>query len=276
MSNISFIIHPTVKIALGIEYDGSNYCGWQRQKKTVSIQSCLEHALTKIANTPLTVACAARTDSGVHATGQVVHFVTNVQHNKNAWIMGVNNYLPSNIAVSWVRFVTDDFHARFSAISRCYRYIIYNNRYRPAILKQGITHFYHPLDANRMHDAAQVLLGEHNFTSFRAARCQSCTPWRNIKYINIIRRGKYIIIDIKANSFLYHMVRNIVGSLTKIGTGKKDKNWLAELLILKNRKLAAATAPPEGLYLVSIDYPKYFFLPKQPLGPLFLTDDTLL
>lgn len=222
---------------------------------------------------PINVLCAGRTDAGVHATGQVLHFKTSVYRNNTAWSMGINTYLPRDISVHWASIVAKDFHARFTATARRYRYIIYNNYNRSGIFHKGMTHFYRPLDAVRMHYAAQSLLGEHDFTSFRAAQCQSRTPWRNIKNIKVTRQGAYIIVDIKANAFLYHMVRNIVGSLIEIGCRKQSESWLANLLDLKDRSMAGATAPAAGLYLVSVDYPERFSLPSTPLGPLFLSDD---
>ncbi|CNK23853.1 tRNA pseudouridine synthase A [Yersinia mollaretii] len=263
----------SLKIALGIEYNGSRYFGWQRQLEVTSVQACLEAALSKVANAPIGVFCAGRTDAGVHATGQVVHFVTTAVRKDAAWTMGVNSHLPSDIAVRWVKTVDDDFHARFSATARRYRYIIFNHRYRPAVLAQGVTHCHMPLDAERMEQAAQCLLGENDFTSFRAVQCQSRTPWRNVKHVKVTRHGAYIVVDIKANAFVHHMVRNIVGSLIEIGCGNQDVTWMAELLALKDRARAAATAKAEGLYLVSVDYPEHFGLPAAPMGPLFLADD---
>ncbi|WP_145521980.1 tRNA pseudouridine(38-40) synthase TruA [Yersinia ruckeri] len=262
-----------LKIALGIEYNGSRYYGWQRQLEVRSVQACLEAALTRVANAPIVVQCAGRTDTGVHATGQVVHFVTSAQRKDAAWTMGVNTHLPPDIAVRWVKTVSEDFHARFSATARRYRYVIYNHRYRPAILAQGVTHCYMPLDAEKMERAAQALLGENDFTSFRAMQCQSRTPWRNVKHVKVTRQGAYIVVDIKANAFVHHMVRNIVGSLIEIGCGNQDENWIAELLTLKDRSKAAATAKAEGLYLVAVDYPEHFGLPCVTMGPLFLADD---
>ncbi|AJI94039.1 tRNA pseudouridine(38-40) synthase [Yersinia ruckeri] len=262
-----------LKIALGIEYNGSRYYGWQRQLEVRSVQACLEAALTRVANASIVVQCAGRTDTGVHATGQVVHFVTSAQRKDAAWTMGVNTHLPPDIAVRWVKTVSEDFHARFSATARRYRYVIYNHRYRPAILAQGVTHCYMPLDAEKMERAAQALLGENDFTSFRAMQCQSRTPWRNVKHVKVTRQGAYIVVDIKANAFVHHMVRNIVGSLIEIGCGNQAENWIAELLTLKDRSKAAATAKAEGLYLVAVDYPEHFGLPCVPMGPLFLADD---
>lgn len=260
------------KIALGIEYDGSHYYGWQRQQQVKSIQACVESALTKVAHESIQVCCAGRTDAGVHATGQVIHFETSVIRKDSAWTMGVNSHLPADIAVRWSKDVEPDFHARFSATARRYRYIIFNHRYRPAILAAGVTHYHAPLDAEKMHIAAQALVGEQDFTSFRAIQCQSKSPWRNIKHVHVNRYRDYIVVDIKANAFVHHMVRNIVGSLLAIGCGVQDINWIAELLALKDRTKAAATAKAEGLYLVAVDYPSKYKLPKMTVGPLFLPE----
>ena len=260
----------TCKIALGIEYDGSGYFGWQRQQHVDSIQQRLESALSVIANETITVFCAGRTDAGVHATGQVIHFETTAQRAQGAWTMGVNSHLPDNIAVRWAKSVDDSFHARFSATARRYRYVIYNHRYRPAILAKGVSHCYLPLNEQLMHQAAQYLLGENDFSSFRAAQCQSRTPWRNIHHIAVTRQGEYVIVDIKANAFVHHMVRNIVGSLLEVGAGNQPPQWIDELLKAKDRTQAAATAKPEGLYLVQVDYPLEYQIPKCALGPLFI------
>ncbi|MGK2959972.1 MAG: tRNA pseudouridine(38-40) synthase TruA [Candidatus Malihini olakiniferum] len=261
-----------IKVALGIEYNGSHYYGWQRQAKAESVQEHLEQALSKVADEPITVFCAGRTDAGVHATGQVVHFTTQAHRKDAAWTMGVDAHLPRDIAVRWMKMVDKDFHVRFSATARRYRYIIYNHRYRPAVLARGVTHFHFPLDADRMARAGQCLLGENNFTSFRAVQCQSRTPWRNINHLNVTRHGAYIVVDIKANAFVHHMVRNIVGSLMEVGCWNQPESWIAELLAAKDRTLAAATARADGLYLVAVDYPARFDLPTQSIGPLFLED----
>mgnify|MGYP003624624422 FL=1 len=259
-----------MRIALGIEYDGANYYGWQRQKEVNSVQEELEKALSNIANHPVTVNCAGRTDAGVHGTGQVVHFDTDADRQVSAWTLGVNAKLPDDIAVRWVKNVDDSFHARFSATARRYRYIIYNGVYRPGILSKGLSHYHCDLDAEKMQQAGQFLVGEQNFTSFRALHCQANSPVRTIKYLNITRRSDFIIIDIKANAFLHHMVRNIAGSLIEIGQGKQPVDWLATLLSYKDRAKAAATAKPGGLYLVEVDYPEHFDLPRPACGPLFL------
>lgn len=260
-----------MRYALGIEYDGKNYCGWQRQKSVVSVQQKLEQALSKVADEPVEVICAGRTDTGVNATNQVVHFNTSKIRKDVAWTLGVNTHLPNDIAVTWVKEVDEDFHARFSATARRYRYIIYNNRLRPAILNHGISHYHYPLDEKLMHQAAQHLVGKHDFTSFRTVHCQSHSPVRTIQHCEISRQGEYIIVDIKANAFLHHMVRNIVGSLMRVGQSQESILWIKEVLELKNRCMAGMTAPPEGLYFVEVDYPEQYALPKRPFGPLFLS-----
>lgn len=259
-----------MRYALGIEYDGRNYCGWQRQKSVVSVQQTLERALSKIADEPIEVVCAGRTDTGVNATNQVVHFDTNKTRKDVSWTLGVNTHLPDDVAVTWVKAVSDEFHARFSATARRYRYIIYNNRLRSAILSHGISHFHYPLDEKLMHQGAQHLVGKHDFTSYRTVHCQSHSPVRTIYHCEVSRQGEYIVVDIKANAFLHHMVRNVVGSLMRVGQSQESTSWIKEVLELKNRCMAGVTAPPEGLYFVEVDYPEHFDLPKRPFGPLFL------
>lgn len=261
-----------MKLALGIEYDGSLYSGWQRQPEVLSIQACLERALSTVAAEPVVVHCAGRTDAGVHATGQVIHFDTCARRPDSAWTLGVNANLPTDIAVRWVMWVPDDFHARFSAIARRYRYIIYNHRLRPAILVRGLTHYYHQLDTSAMARAGQCLLGENDFTSFRALQCQSRTPWRNVHHLHVTRHGQYVVVDIKASAFIHHMVRNIVGSLLEVGCGSQPESWIAKLLSCRDRTQAGATAQAEGLYLVAVEYLPRFALPVLPLGPLFLAE----
>ena len=260
------------RLALGSEYDGSRYYGWQRQREVRSVQEKLEKALSQVANESVSVFCAGRTDAGVHATGQVVHFETQAARKDAAWTLGVNANLPGDIAVRWVTEVPESFHARFCATARRYRYIIFNHRLRPAVFQRGVTHFHMPLDAGRMHRAAQCLLGENDFTSFRAVQCQSRTPWRNVMHVQVERYGAWVVVDIKANAFVHHMVRNIVGSLLEVGCGNQPEAWIAELLAAKDRTLAAATAKAEGLYLVAVDYPDAYAIPRTPLGPLFLAD----
>ncbi|BDM63882.1 tRNA pseudouridine synthase A [Shewanella sp. NFH-SH190041] len=261
-----------MRIALGVEYDGSAFYGWQRQAEVDSVQAQLERALSIVANEPIELQCAGRTDAGVHATGQVVHFDTNASRKEGAWTLGVNAHLPDGIAVRWARTVDDEFHARFSATARRYRYVIYNHNFRPGILRQGVSHYHGDIDEGKMHMAAQALLGEQDFTSFRAIQCQSRTPFRNVHRVSVTRQGMYVIVDIQANAFLHHMVRNIVGSLLEIGLGRQPLDWIRTLLALKDRTKAAATAKPHGLYLVDVTYPEDYQLPKLALGPLFMPD----
>ena len=259
-----------MRIALGVEYDGSKYHGWQRQNSFISVQQKLEEALHKIALEPIDVVCAGRTDAGVHATYQVVHFDTEAQRPIKAWTRGVNTHLPPNVGVKWATETSDEFHARFSATARRYRYIIYNHALRPAILHDGITHIYYPLDVQKMHEAAQCLVGKQDFTSFRAVSCQSHSPVRTLSEISVTKKGDYIVLEVAANAFLHHMVRNIVGSLVKVGTGERSVEWMADTLAAKDRTKAGATARPNGLYLVDVTYPDEFVIPKSNLGPIFL------
>lgn len=261
-----------MRMALCLEYDGSRYYGWQRQREVVSVQQCVEKALSKIANAPVEVTCAGRTDAGVHATAQIVHFDVPVPRADVAWTLGVNSNLPAGIAVRWAQQVDGDFSARFSATSRRYRYIIANTRFRPGIHSAGVSHYHQPLDAKVMQEGAQALIGEHDFTAFRASHCQSHTPFRKVSDLTVERRGDYIIVDISANAFLHHMVRNIVGSLIVVGQHLQPPEWIGELLRQKDRTKAAATAKPGGLYLVAVTYPEHYNIPEAPLGPLWLGD----
>ena len=261
-----------MRIALGVEYDGSAYYGWQRQQSVITVQQKLEEGLSKIANHPVSVTCAGRTDAGVHATGQVVHFDTDSVRHRSAWTLGINRFLPENISVRWSKITTDDFHARFSATARRYRYIIYNNTMRSSILARGVTTFFAPLDHELMHQAAQDLVGRQDFSAFRAVNCQANTPIRELSHIRVERMGDYVIVDVQANAFLHHMVRNITGSLLLIGCGEQPVDWIKTLLEGKDRTQAGATAKPNGLYLVDVSYPSHFDLPRKPLGPLFLAD----
>jgi tRNA pseudouridine38-40 synthase len=262
-----------MRLVLGLEYDGASFHGWQRQQEVIGVQQRVEEALSRIANTPINVVCAGRTDAGVHATAQVAHFDTDCVRPERAWTLGVNTYLPDSISVKWVKSVDDTFHARFSATARRYRYIIYNKTLRSAILAKGITHIHAVLDHQLMHDAAQSLVGKHDFSSFRAVDCQAKTATRTMSHIEVSRIADYIVIDVQANAFLHHMVRNITGSLVAIGSGERPVEWLKDILVAKDRTVAAATAKPNGLYLVNVDYPSVFCLPKQHLGPLFLNTE---
>lgn len=208
----------------------------------------------------------------MHATAQTVHFDTQLKRPVKAFTRGINTLLPKDIAVTWAVPVDNKFHARFSAFARRYRYVIYNNSLRSGVFGNGVTHVYKPLDEKRMHEAAQCLLGEQDFTSFRASLCQSKTAHRKMHSIDVYRLQNYVVVDVKANAFLHHMVRNIVGSLVKVGAGEAPVEWMAQLLSAKDRTKAAATALPNGLYLVDVDYPDEYAIPKTDLGPLFLPD----
>lgn len=254
------------RIALGVEYDGSAFNGWQTQlsPRLATVQESLESALSRIASHPVKVYCAGRTDAGVHGSGQVVHFDTSAERPLKAWVAGTNSILSRHCAVKWAQDVPNDFHARFSALSRRYRYCILNARVRPALLASFVTLHHHPLDAAAMHAAGQHLLGEHDFTSFRGTACQSRTPMRQVLALTVTRHGAYVLVDIEANAFLLHMVRNIVGVLMQIGEGRQPVAWTADLLQVRDRKMAAITAPPNGLCLYQVRYPGHFALPAAP------------
>lgn len=259
-----------MRIAVVVEYDGSQYHGWQAQTGLHTIQQSLENALSKVADSPISVVCAGRTDTGVHASNQVVHFDTEKERTIRSWIHGANTYLPKDICLKWGKHVSDEFHARFSALSRRYRYVIYNNPIRPALLRSNVTWQYRQLDHKLMHEAAQNLLGEQDFTSFRSVECQSKTATRTIENIQVSRNGDMLVIDVTANAFLHHMVRNIAGVLISVGAGKKPVAWVKDVLAAKDRKLGAETAPSYGLYLVQVTYPKEFMIYQTNPGPLFM------
>jgi tRNA pseudouridine38-40 synthase len=251
-----------MRIAFGISYQGSAYHGWQTQTGLASIQSCLEQAVAKLADHPVSLTCAGRTDKGVHALGQVVHFDSRVERSQAAWLLGCNSHLPADIRVDWVQSVPIEFHARFSALARRYRYIIYNQPLNHALWNKHSTHCYYPLDELRMQSAANDLMGEHDFSSFRAASCQAKNAIRHVQHFKVIRYRDYVLIDIQANAFLHHMVRNMAGVLMCIGAGKKPIHWAKEVLLAKDRRIAAATARPNGLYLVEVLYPEKFAIAK--------------
>ncbi len=250
-----------MRIALGVEYNGQDFFGWQTQSNLPTVQGTLENALTIINDEPVKLFCAGRTDAGVHATGQVVHFDTTKNRSERAWTLGTNTHLPSSIAVKWMREVDDGFHARFSALSRCYRYVIYNSSTRSALWAQHALWHYHALDIKPMLEASQFLLGEQDFSSFRSAECESKSPMRNVHSIQVKRQDELVIIEIQANAFLHHMVRNIVGALLAVGTGLKPPSWLHEVLLARDRRKAAETAPPMGLYLDKVNYPEAYHFP---------------
>jgi len=251
------------RCAVGVEYEGSGFFGWQVQRQEPTIQGCLEKAISRVADHPVHLICCGRTDTGVHALCQVAHFDTLARRSERSWVLGVNSHLPRGISFLWLREVDDGFHARFSACARTYRYRILNRWVRPALCATQVTWCRHPLDAGLMHEAAQVLRGEHDFSAFRASSCQARHALREILDISVVRIDNEVRIDITANGFLYHMVRNIAGSLITIGRAEKPVEWLQQLLLSRNRTLAAATAPPEGLYFVGARYPVQYGLPGE-------------
>lgn len=251
-----------MRVALGIEYNGFGFYGWQAQQGGLpTIQASLQEALSSIANEPIFLQCAGRTDAGVHATGQVVHFDTRAKRHIDAWLFGTNAHLPPAISVRWSRHVDFHFHARFTAMARRYRYIIFNHPIRPAILSHRVSWHYYPLDIDRMKVAAQDLIGEQDFSSFRSSQCNSKSPMRNVTDFAIRRSGDFVIFEIEANAFLHHMVRNIAGVLMKIGSGYKEISWMKEVLLAKSRQMAAETAPADGLYLINVKYPERYTFP---------------
>ena len=250
-----------MRIALGIEYDGTSYSGWQRQKTGLGVQQRLEEALSLVANERVEVVCAGRTDTGVHATGQVVHFDTDSERSERGWLLGANTNLPEDISVSWVKPVDQDFHARFSAVGRSYRYLILNRLQRSALHRSRAWWVYEPLDEVPMQAAAQRLLGEHDFSAFRSAACQANTAVREITAISVSRSGDWLTIDVTANAFLMNMVRNIVGSLAAVGLGEQGVEWIRDVLEGRDRKAGGITAPPHGLTLVGVEYPEAFGIP---------------
>lgn len=252
-----------MRVALGIEYDGTDYFGWQRLAHGPSVQAEVEKALAFVADHPVTVTCAGRTDAGVHARCQVVHFDTRAARGTRAWVLGATSRLPAAIAVLWARAVPEEFHARFSARVRRYRYALLNRPIRPALEARFVAWERRPLDAGAMHAAAQCLVGEQDFSSFRAVSCQARHARRNVTGVAVRRTGDHVTIDIEANAFLHHMVRNIVGSLLEVGCGARPPEWIAELLALRDRNLAGATAMPQGLTFLGPLYPSQWQLPPQ-------------
>lgn len=250
------------RFALGIEYNGSRFCGWQRQPQGCSVQDAVEQALSRLTRRPVTVVAAGRTDAGVHATGQVVHFDTPANWPLTAWTRGVNTFLPDSVAVIWAHSVNGEFHARYSATARSYRYELLNRPVRPA-LNAGTVGWYHkPLNARLMQEASDFLIGEHDFSSFRAAECQANTPVRTLSRLRVERSGDRIVFELTANAFLQHMVRNIVGALVYVGAGKQPPCWVGELLRQCDRMHAAPTFAADGLHLCHVAYDPVWGLPN--------------
>lgn len=247
--------------AAAIEYDGSAYHGWQIQPGTPTVQAEVERAVARVANAPVTVVCSGRTDAGVHAAGQIIHFDTDARRAPDAWLLGSNRYLPPDIAPQWFVPVTDDFHARYQAIARDYHYTILDRPAPTALWRERSWHVRHRLDDSAMRSAAMALVGEHDFSAFRAASCQARSPRRCIHHIEIRRSGDWLGIDIRANAFLHHMVRNIAGSLVQVGRGYHQPAWIVDVLTQGDRRLAGPTAPARGLVLARVHYPEETGIP---------------
>jgi tRNA pseudouridine38-40 synthase len=257
-------------VALGLEYDGSGFCGWQSQSSGCGVQDELERALSAIAGEPIRAVTAGRTDTGVHALNQVVHFDTAMQRPESAWMRGVNAFLPTGVAVNWARQVSDDFHARFSAEERRYAYVLLNRPARPGLLHGKVGWFHAPLDLDAMRTGAEYLLGEHDFSAFRAAECQAKSPVKTLHQLEIQQSGEFFLLQLRANAFLHHMVRNLIGSLVYVGKGKHPPTWIGNILESRDRRLAAPTFAPDGLYLAGVGYDEKWGIPVSKVElPLF-------
>ncbi len=252
---------PAHHWALGLEYDGRGYHGWQRQADVPTLQACVETALSRIAAQPVHVAASGRTDTGVHASGQVVSFASAAMRTADAWLRGTNSVIDGGIAVQWAHRVPADFHARFSAIARRYQYLIFEADVPPTHLERLVTWSRVRLDDEAMHRSAQLLVGEHDFTSFRAASCQAQSAHRLVHEIAVRRFAAFVVIDVTANAFLHHMVRNIASALMSVGRAEQSVGWVRDLLMARSRPLTGPTAPPDGLYLVDVRYPPALALP---------------
>lgn len=267
-------MNDLARIALGIEYCGSGFSGWQSQPHGNTVQDVLESALCRIAGQRVRTQCAGRTDAGVHALMQVVHFDSPVARPLSAWVRGVNAWLPDRVAVRWAAPVDGGFHARFAAEARRYRYVLFNHPVRPALAADRVGWYHRPLDVAPMREAANLLLGEHDFSAFRAAECQAKSPLKDLQLAEIVRAGDYVVFDFRASAFLHHMVRNMVGALVAVGNASRPAEWVAQLLASGDRTAAAPTFAPEGLYFVGAQYAERWLLPEAariiaPLHPGF-------
>lgn len=260
---------------MGIEYDGTAFNGWQRQRTGQGVQAVVEKALGVVANAPVSVTCAGRTDTGVHATAQVVHFDTDAERDQRGWLLGANSNLPDDVNVTWVQPVDDEFHARYSATSRTYRYLILNRLVRSSLFRYRAWWVYPSLDVSQMREAAAALIGEHDFSAFRAAGCQARTATRQLTELRVERHDDWLAITVSANAFLQHMVRNISGLLVTVGSGERAPAWAAEVLASGDRKQGGVAAPAHGLTLIGVGYPPEFGLPlpeTPALLPGFVAD----
>ncbi len=253
-----------MRIAVCIEYDGSQFSGWQMQSGELSVQEAVQLALSKVADHPVTVHGAGRTDTGVHACGQIAHFDTTVTRSNNSWVMGANSLLPKGVSLIWTQPVDESFHSRFSAYSRKYRYVVLNRRIRPTYLTKKVSWIHQPLDVNLMQMGANQLLGEHDFSAFRSAQCSNKVPIKTVKELTVNRKGDWVWIDIEANGFLHNMVRIIAGSLFTVGWGDQPPSWIADVLSSKDRTLGGVTSTPDGLYFIAAMYSKKYPLPESP------------
>jgi len=250
-----------MRIALGLEYDGAAFCGWQTQPGGCAVQDHLQAALAQIAGHPIEVTAAGRTDAGVHATAQVAHFDTQADRDDNAWMRGTNSTLTPALRVLWSLGVPDAFNARYSARRRMYRYVLLNEPVAPAVMRARVGWYHRPLDLGAMREATQILEGEHDFSSFRDAQCQAKSPLRNLQQASVEQAGNLFVFTFRANAFLHHMVRNMVGCLVYVGAGKHPPGWMRELIFARDRRLAAPTFMPDGLYLSGVEYDSSFGLP---------------
>jgi tRNA pseudouridine38-40 synthase len=257
-----------LRIALGLEYDGAAFCGWQTQPSGCGVQDHLERSLQSFTQERVETTAAGRTDAGVHATAQVVHFDTEAVREANSWVRGPNATLDAGVRVLWSARVPDDFHARYSARSRTYRYLLLDAPVAPAVLRSRVGWHHRSLDAARMAEGAQALVGEHDFSAFRDAQCQAKSPVRNLTAVSVERRGGLVVVTLTANAFLHKMVRNIVGALVYVGDGREKPGWIGELLATRDRRESAPTFAPDGLYLAAITYDSAFGLPAFPDHPL--------
>lgn len=259
-----------VRLALGLQYEGSDFSGWQTQLSGNTVQDKLEYALSQFSGNSVMVTAAGRTDTGVHALGQVVHFDTALDRTLFSWVRGTNRFLPNSIAVQWVKPVPDDFHARFSAVQRCYLYALHSGALRAPLLAKRVGYQMLPqdqqLDIGAMRYAASLLKGEHDFSAFRAAACQAKSPIRMLDRLDLESRGSWVFFYFRANAFLHHMVRNMMGCLLEVGRGRRPPEWVGEVLAKGNRQFAAPTFMADGLYLSEVIYPDHFALPIPDLS----------